>query len=350
MYRNHSQVTLKKLFQNNKQLIIAEIGQSHDGSLNYVHSFIDECAKTGVDIVKFQAHYAEEESTEDDYFRTFTSYKKESRFEYWKRMEFTDEEWFKIAKHVKSKKLLFSASVFSEKSIYVMKKIGIDVWKIASGESLSSNLINNITNNSNKPIFISTGMSYNREVEKIYNFISKKKNPFLLMHCTSQYPSNYKNLGINIINDFLKKYKCPIGYSDHSGSLHVPLVALEKKISALEVHVTFDKKIYNPDSSSSINFTDLRFLCEYLKNKNEILKFNKTKDQIANIVKKNRIIFSKSLAFKNDMKRGTKVKSKDLTLKKPGNGIKISDIKKILGKKLKKDKSKIKLIKYSDVK
>ena len=343
-------MNLKKLLQNNKQLIIAEIGQSHDGSLNYVHSFIDQCAASGVDVIKFQAHCAEEESTEDDYFRTFTSHKKETRYQYWKRMEFSDNEWFKIYKHVKSKKMLFSASVFSSKSIYTMNKIGIDIWKIASGESLNLDMINHITKISNKPIFISTGMSYKNEVEKIYKFVKKKNNPFLLMHCTSQYPSDYKNLGMNIIDDFIKKFNCPIGYSDHSGSLNVPLVALEKKISALELHVTFDKKIYNPDASSSISFEDVKFLCDYLKNKNEILKYYKTKDQIAKTLKKNRIIFSKSLAFKKDMKKGSLIKSNDLTLKKPGIGIKFSHIKKILGKKLKKDKSKLRLIKFSDVK
>ena len=137
-------MNLKKLLQNNKQLIIAEIGQSHDGSLNYVHSFIDQCAASGVDVIKFQAHCAEEESTEDDYFRTFTSHKKETRYQYWKRMEFSDNEWFKIYKHVKSKKMLFSASVFSSKSIYTMNKIGIDIWKIASGESLNLDMINHI--------------------------------------------------------------------------------------------------------------------------------------------------------------------------------------------------------------
>tara|TARA_B100000902_G_scaffold313815_1_gene304357 strand:+ start:2750 stop:3781 length:1032 start_codon:yes stop_codon:yes gene_type:complete len=342
-------VNLKKLLQKDKQLIIAEIGQSHDGSLNYVHSFIDQCASAGVDVIKFQSHYAEEESSEDDYFRTFTTYKKESRYQYWKRMEFSEDEWVKIYKHVKSKKMLFSASVFSNKSIKVMNKIGIDIWKIASGESLSLDLIGQITKVSKKPIFISTGMSYKSEVDKIYNFVRKKKNPFLLMHCTSQYPADYKNLGINIIDNFLKKYNCPIGYSDHSGSLNVPLVALEKKISALELHISFDKKIYNPDSSSSISFKDLKFLCEYLKNKNKILSFNKTKDQIANIVKKNRVIFSKSLAFKKDMKKDSKIESNDLTLKKPGTGIKISNINKILGKKLKKDKSKKRLIKFTDV-
>ncbi len=343
-------MNLNKLIIENKQLVIAEIGQSHDGSLNYVHSFIDECAKVGVDIIKFQTHFAAEESSEDDIFRTKSSSKKETRFQYWKRMEFTNEEWFKIYKHVKAKKLLFSSSVFSTKAINLMNKLGIDIWKIASGESLNLNLIKEIVRISNKPIFISTGMSYKKEVKKIISYIKTKKNPFLLMHCVSQYPTKFENLGMNLIDEFKKEFKCPIGYSDHSGSLHVPLIAIEKKISALELHVTFDKKVYNPDSSSSINFNELKFLCDFLRNKNKIFKYTKTKDQIANVVKKNRILFSKSLAFKKDMRKGSKIKIRDLTFKKPGNGIKLDKINKIIGKTLVKNKSKTRLIKLSDVK
>ena len=91
------------IVKDKKQLVVAEIAQSHDGSLNYVHSFIDEVARAGADVIKFQAHFANDESTKEDSFRTFTSFKKETRFEYWKRMQFSNEEWLEIRKHVKKK-------------------------------------------------------------------------------------------------------------------------------------------------------------------------------------------------------------------------------------------------------
>ena len=137
-------MNLKDLLKQKKQIVLAEIAQSHDGSLNYVHSFIDEVAKSGADVVKFQAHFADEESTLQDKFRTFTSFKNENRFSYWKRMQFTIDEWLAIKKHIKKRKMLFSASVFSEKAINILEKVGIDIWKIASGESLDLNLIENI--------------------------------------------------------------------------------------------------------------------------------------------------------------------------------------------------------------
>ena len=343
-------MNIQKLFKQKKQIIIAEIAQSHDGSLNYVHSFIDQAAKSGADVVKFQAHFADEESSLQDKFRTFTSYKKESRFNYWKRMQFTFEEWFQIKKHIKNKKMLFSSSVFSEKAINVLEKIGLDIWKIASGESLDLDLIKKIVNRSKKPIFVSTGMNYQNEVDQIYSYLKKQKNLFLLMHCVSQYPCDLKNIGLNILDQYKKKYNCLIGYSDHSGRIEIPLVSLEKKISALELHVTFNKKIFNPDSSSSINFEDLAFICNYIKIKNKLDDSKISKNKITKKLIKNRKLFSKSLALKQNMKKGDVIKLNDLILKKPGTGLKWDERKKIIGYILKKDKSKNNLLKKNDVK
>ena len=343
-------MNLNNIIKLRKQLVVAEIGQSHDGSLNYVHSFIDAASKAGADVVKFQAHFAEEESTFDDKFRTFTSYKNETRFEYWKRMQFTIEEWQQIKKHIKQKKMFFSSSVFSNKSIQILNKIGVDIWKIPSGESLNLNLIKEVTNTSTKPLFISTGMNYQHEVNKIYRFMKQKKNQFILMHCVSEYPTNLNNIGFNVINDFLNKYDCMIGYSDHSGNLDVSLISLGFKISALEVHVTFNKNLYNPDSSSSIDFKELEYLSNFIKLKKHLIKKTISKNKIAKKLAKNRKLFSRSLALFKDMKSGQKIKLSDITLKKPGTGLKWNEKNKIIGKELIKDKSKYNLIKISDVK
>ena len=343
-------MNLNYIVKDKKQLVIAEIAQSHDGSLNYVHSFIDEVARAGADIIKFQAHFANDESSLEDSFRTFTSYKKETRFDYWKRMQFTNEEWSEIYKHVKKKKLLFSASIFSTKSIEVLNKIGVDIWKIPSGESLDLGLIKEVTKISKKPLFISTGMNSQKEVDNIYNFMKKKNNNFMLMHCVSQYPCEDKNIGINILKEYSKKYNCLIGYSDHSGTLEVPLIALENNISAVEVHVTFNKKLFNPDITSSIDFKDLEFLCNYLARKNKLLKLKVSKNILYRRVSRNRKLFSKSLALENNMRKNQEIKLDHIVLKKPGTGLKWENRGKILGKILVKNKSKNNLLKVSDVK
>lgn len=170
------------------------------------------------------------------------------------------------------------------------------------------------------------------------------------MHCVSEYPTNLKNIGLNIIDEYKKKYNCPVGYSDHSGTLEIPLLSLEHNISALEVHVTFDKNLFNPDSTSSIDFNDLGYLCNFVKLRNYIKQFKLSKNEIAQKLNKNRTLFSKSLALAENMKSGQKIELKHITLKKPGTGLKWSEKNKIIGKKLIRDKSKNNLIKVSDVK
>ena len=172
----------------------------------------------------------------------------------------------------------------------------------------------------------------------------------MLMHCISQYPCEDKNIGINILKEYSKKYNCLIGYSDHSGTLEVPLVALENDISAVEVHVTFNKKLFNPDSTSSINFDELKFLCNYLSKKNKLLKLKVSKNLLAERVARNRKLFSKSLALKKDMKKNQVIKKEHIVLKKPGTGLGWKNRGKIIGKILKKNKSKNNLLKISDVK
>ena len=171
------------------------------------------------------------------------------------------------------------------------------------------------------------------------------------MQCTSSYPCNFSNANINIIDYFKKKHKCLVGYSDHTGNLIAPIIAITKKISFLECHVQQKENILNPDSTSSISLEELNFLSRFKKSFYENEKKNKIsdKDKVAKLLYKNRILFSKSLALKINKKKGEIITSSDLTMKKPGNGLKLKDINKIAGKKLKKNKSNLRLLKLSDI-
>ena len=126
--------------------LIAEIAQAHDGSLGFAHQFIDAAADAGADAIKFQTHFANEESTLDEPFRIKFSKQDETRFDYWKRMEFTDEQWAGLADHAKEKKLDFLSSAFSMRAVELLERLGMPAWKIASGEVVSSDLLNRIEN------------------------------------------------------------------------------------------------------------------------------------------------------------------------------------------------------------
>ena len=138
-------------------LIIAEIGQNHDGSLGMAHAYIDACAKVGINAIKFQTHIALEESSLDDKFRVNFSYQDKSRFDYWRRMEFTNSQWLELKKHAEDKNLIFLSTPFSLAAVSLLENIGVEGWKIGSGDTSTNGILKSILK-SNKPLIISTGM------------------------------------------------------------------------------------------------------------------------------------------------------------------------------------------------
>ena len=330
-------INKKVIENNNKTYIIAEIAQAHEGSLGIAFSLIDAAAESGADGVKFQCHIAKEESTIDEKFRIKQSGQDESRFAYWERMEFKEKDWKKIIDRAKSKGLEFICSVFSIKAVQILKKFEIDAWKVGSGEFWSSDLIKELEK-TNIPILVSTGMSKWGEIDNIYRRLNQGNNNFMLMHCCSKYPTPLKDVGINIIKEMMNKYSCPIGLSDHSANPIVSKLAISMGISVLEVHVTFSRDLYGPDSSSSLTFNELKTLCKDNKDINFLLKNNVSKDELSESLGDTKSLFSKSATLKENKKKGEIIHEKDITFKKPGTGIQKEDIKLIVGKKLKKDK------------
>tara|TARA_B100000989_G_scaffold145077_1_gene108128 strand:- start:51083 stop:52114 length:1032 start_codon:yes stop_codon:yes gene_type:complete len=339
-------VTLK-----NKQVqIIAECGLSHAGSLSKAKKFIKSVKKNGADIVKFQTHIAEKESTYDEKFRIKISKKYKNRYDYWQKTSFSKRQWRELIAYAKKNKIFFLSSVFSVEAVELLYDLGQRVFKIGSGEFFSIDILDKIIE-LNGSMIISTGMSTNIEIMKIIKYLKKKNAKFVLMQCTSSYPCNFLNVNLHMIDYFKKKYKCLVGYSDHTGNLIAPILAITKKISFLECHIQDRVNSSNPDSSSSISLAQLNFLSNFKKNfyLSEKISSIKHKDRIARILFKNRILFSKSLALKKSQKKDHIILLSNLTMKKPGNGLKMSDLKKILGKKLIKNKSNLKLLKLSDI-
>lgn len=335
----------------NKQVqIIAECGLAHEGSLSKAKRFIKLVKKNGADIVKFQTHIAEKESTYDEKFRVKMSKRYKNRFDYWKKTSFSKSQWKELIICAKKEKILFLSSVFSVDAVNLLHSLGQRVFKIGSGEFFSRNILDRIIELKGSMI-ISTGMSFNHEITRQINYLKRKKAKFVIMQCTSSYPSDFSNVNIHLIDHFKKKYKCSIGYSDHTGDIIAPILAMIKKISFLECHVQDKVSQLNPDSSSSISLSELNFLSDFKKKFYESENnFNiKNKDKVAKLLFKNRILFRKSLALKKNKKKGELITLSNLTMKKPGNGLKYKDINKILGKKLKKNKSCSRLLKLSDI-
>ena len=340
-------INKKIIKNNNKTYIIAEIAQAHEGSLGIALSLIDQAAEAGADAVKFQCHIAREESTLDEEFRIKQSIQDNSRYEYWERMEFKVDEWKQLIERAKYKKIEFICSVFSIKAIKILKPLGVDAWKIGSGEFWSNELIEELIK-TKLPILVSTGMSSWKEVDDMFKKLNENKIDFMLMHCCSKYPTPLKDVGLNIIREMMKKYTCPIGFSDHSANPIVSKLAISMGISVLEIHVTFTRSLYGPDSSSSLTFDEIRNLCKENNDINFLMNNFVNKDEISNDLSETKKLFSKSATLIEDKKKGDIILRKDLTFKKPGTGIKKEDIDFILGKKLKRDKPYNRLLTFDD--
>ena len=331
-----------------KPIIIAEVAQSHDGSLGTAYAYIDAIADTGADIVKFQAHIASEESTLDEPFRVKFSYQDKTRYDYWKRMQFSEEQWKELVEHARKRGLIFLCSAFSVKAVEMLLRLGIPAWKVGSGEVNTPDLLEAMIK-TKLPVLLSTGMSSYKEIEKVTEILNKKDTPFALFQCTSRYPAPLEEVGLNVIDEMRIRFGCPVGLSDHSGNVFPGLSAMARGADMLEVHVVFDKRVFGPDVAASITIDELAMLVKardaiYIMDSNPV-----EKDKSAAYLSDLKLLFSKSVSPSRMLNKGTLLERDMLMLKKPGSGIKPHELETLIGRRLKKDVSPEKLLRSDDI-
>lgn len=242
-------------------LLIAEVAQAHDGSLGTAHAFIDAVAAAGVDAVKFQTHIAEAESTPSEPWRIPFSRQETSRFEYWRRMEFTEEQWHGLKQHADEKKLIFLSSPFSVEAVELLSRVGVPFWKIASGEVGSFSLLEAVSKTA-LPVLLSSGLSSLDETDRAAAFLRSRNLPFAVMQCATSYPCPPERVGLNMLAAYKERYGVPVGISDHSGTVYPSLAAAALGATFFEVHVTFSKLMFGPDVSSSVTLEELKLLAD----------------------------------------------------------------------------------------
>lgn len=331
-----------------KVFIIAEIAQAHDGSLGILHSYIDALAATGIDAIKFQTHIAEAESSTYEPFRVKFSYEDDTRFDYWKRMEFTLEQWKGIKKHCDEVGVEFISSPFSNMAVDWLEEIGVQKYKIGSGEVSNFLMLEKIAK-TGKEIILSSGMSSFSELDDTIHFLKPFGNKLSVLQCTTKYPTKAEDIGLNVISELKMRYELPVGLSDHSSTIYPSLSAVSLGAQILEFHVVFDKTMFGPDSKSSLTIAEVKQLVEGVRFIEKSLqnKIDKNNNEKYQELKK---IFEKSLAINKDMKAGDVISFDDLEAKKPSDhGISAKEYKKVLGKKIKKDMKKWDFINMDDL-
>jgi N-acetylneuraminate synthase len=300
------------MLRSGRCLVIGEVALTHDGSLGLAHAFVDAIANAGADAVKFQTHIAAAESTPSEPFRVKFSRQDKTRYDYWKRMEFTEEGWRGLADHARERGML---------------------WKIASGETSNAALLERILD-TGKPVLLSTGMSPIEEIDAAVARVRARNVDVGVFQCTTAYPCPPEKVGLNLIPLYRERYGCWIGLSDHSATIYPGLAAVTLGIDMLEVHVTLSREMFGPDVVASVTTQELRQLVDGIRFIERMNAHPLDKDASAKETAPLRKLFTRSLVASTDLPAGTVIAREHVAIKKPGTGLAPDRLDEIIGRRL----------------
>ena len=331
------QITLRPFTIINMIQLIAEIAQAHDGSLGILHSYIDALATTGVQTIKFQTHIAEAESSIYEPFRVKFSYADATRFDYWKRMEFTKDQWKEIKAHCDEKGLEFMSSPFSLAAVDLLEELNVQRYKVGSGEISNLLLLQRLAQ-TGKPVVLSSGMSDWAELDAAIHFLQQKNTPVSVLQCTTAYPTQPAQWGLGVMAQLRERYNVPVGFSDHSGTPVAGLAAAAMGAEILEFHAVFKRNMFGPDAKASLEIDEIKNLADGVRQIETALQPNEAKQDASGFNELKRM-FGKSLAVNKALPVGHIITLGDLESKKPADkGIAAGQFETVIGKKLVKAK------------
>ena len=327
-----------------KVLIIAEAGVNHNGSLRLAKKLVNAAKKAKANYIKFQSFNHKKLTTKNapkaDYQKNSYN-KKQTQAVMLKNLELSKSKQIELIKYCKKKKIKFLCTAFDEENLQFLINKGIDYIKIPSGEITNLPFLEFIKKKQKK-ILLSTGASSVKDISNALKILDNKKK-ITILHCNSAYPTPYQDINLNSLKFIRQKFKCNIGFSDHSLSLIAPSGAVAIGATIIEKHFTLSRKLKGPDHKSSLEPSELSIMVDNIREMEKAL--GKTEKKITKSEKKNRNIIRKSIVAGINIKKGERFSQKNLAFKRPGYGISPMDVKKILGKKSKKNFKEDDLIK-----
>lgn len=332
----------------NRCKVVAEVAQAHDGSLGTAHAFIDLAAHCGADAVKFQCHIAAEESTPSEPWRIPFSKQDARRYDYWRRMEFSEPQWQGLKQHCDEKGLEFWCSPFSVKAVELLSRVGVPVWKVASGEVQSLDLWAAIRE-TGLPVVASTGMVNWSDIDVIVERVKSAGRDLTLLQCTTAYPSPMDQVGLNVMTEMGQRYGIPVGLSDHSASPTPGIIAAYLGATVVEVHLTMSSFAFGPDVSSSLTPEKLMALVQGVHEAEILRNHPVDKDAWAERAAPMRQLFQKSVVLREARPEGYVLTENDLMAKKPGTGTPASRLPEFVGRTLRRALEADTLIREEDV-
>lgn len=314
-----------------KPEIIAEIGMTHDGSIGLARSITKKAISSGASIIKYQLHIADFETTK--YAPSPPYFLDESRYEYFKRTEFTEDQWRSLVDFCHSEGVDSCVSVFSEESARLAKKIGFRKIKVPSGEVTNIPLLR-LINKLELPVILSSGMSNWSELDLAVEQL-RSVPELAVLQCTSLYPTPANKVGLNIIQEIRNRYGLTTGISDHTTGIATSIAAIALGGTIVEKHFTLSKDMYGPDAQYSLTPTEFRELVDAVEYVFSSLSSPVDKNEISDLVKM-REIFQKSIFIARSCAVDHVIEEDDLMFMKPGTGILASRVDDVVGKKTNK--------------
>ena len=331
----------------NKVLIIAEAGVNHNGSIDLAKKLIDVAADSEADAVKFQTFKAENLATlyakKANYQKNLTS-QKESQFDMLKKFELNKEMHIELINYSKAKNIKFLSSPFDLESIELLKDLGLEIFKIPSGEITNLPYLRHI-GKLNKKVILSTGMSnmdeINNALDVLINSGTKKKN-IIVLHANTEYPTPMEDVNLKAMQTIGKELDVNFGYSDHTLGIEVDIAAVAMGAVCIEKHFTLDCNMEGPDHKASLEPDELKEMVRTIRNIELALGSNikkPSKSELPNIQ-----IVRKSIVAKTKIKKGDILTEINITVKRPSGGISPMKWDDVLGTEATKDYKEDELI------
>ena len=319
-------------------LIIAEAGVNHNGSLRLAKKLIHEAKRAGADAVKFQSFHAEKVvsryALKAEYqIKTVSGPK--TQLEMLQHLELNSKDHEALFAHARKEKIQFLSTAFDEGSVDLLDRLGISLFKIPSGEITNFPLMTHIAKKG-KPIILSTGMSTLKEIGAALKIIRKtNKEKVILLHCVTEYPAPFDEINLKALVTMQKKFRLPVGYSDHTLGMEIALGAVALGASVIEKHFTLDRNMEGPDHKASLDPREFKHMVQSIRTIESALGDGIKRPSLSE--KKNIPIVRRSVVAACNLFEGDRLQEKNIEIKRPGYGIQPGDISKIIGRPVKCD-------------
>jgi len=318
--------------------IIAEAGVNHNGDANLAKKLIDVAKEAGADAVKFQTFKAEEVVTQDAQkaeYQKETTGAEESQFDMIKKLELTGRDFEELSTYAQEKGIIFLSTPGGKESVDLLDRLGVPAFKVGSGEITNFPLLKHIARR-RKPIILSTGMSTLGEVEEALQVLGKEgAEEIVLLHCVSCYPAKMEDMNLKAMQTLRQAFALPVGLSDHTIGITMPIAAVALGACVIEKHFTLDKNLPGPDHRASLEPEELQQMVRAIRDVGKAMG-NAIKEPTEE-EEKNKKVARRSIVAKVDILEGTIITEEMLGIKRPGTGIEPKYIEEIAGATTKVD-------------